>query len=357
MIEFNKPDILFLLLLLIPLVLAMGYYLLWRKRRMRRIASDHLMHQIAPHKSTRRLIYKLSFILLATTLIIFAAARPITGSKVKTEKTAGADVVFCIDLSTSMNAEDLLPNRLFHARQAVLAIMNNLQNNKMGLIIFAGEAFVKVPLTPDRQIMQMQLNSLSTNEIQSQGTNISAAIKMARKSFPENNALHDDLGKVIVLITDGEDHEGDAIIEAEHAKNDNITIYSIGIGTPKGTPIPVTTGSGQKTFKKDKEGNVVVSRLNEDLLRDIVNASKGKFYISNIPRQAASNIAKEINKMNTNAAEITEYSEYLHLFHYFTLPALLLLMIDLIIPLSVRKRVLHKIVASVRIEKDKNITK
>jgi Ca-activated chloride channel family protein len=343
MIQFKDDNILFFLILLVPLVVALLLYLGWRKNVTASFAQDHLIHKLSPYRSTRRVIFKYFLAILAFAMIIIAAAQPITGAKVKNEKITGADVIFCIDLSSSMNAEDIEPSRLSRAKQVVVSMLRQLKNSNTGLVIFAGEAYIKVPVTPDKEIVKSQVKSLETSDIPGQGTALARALETALFAFPRNSEDEGQTARAIVLVTDGEDHEGNAVLQAQRLAENNINLFIIGIGKPGGAPVPVETSTGQIAYKKDFNGNPVISKLNDKMLIELANVSEGKFFKTINPAKAGNSIVSEIKKLDRKSSRITLFSEYLHVFQYLILPAILLLILDLLLPGMKRRRIYSKL--------------
>ncbi|MDR2835545.1 MAG: VWA domain-containing protein [Bacteroidales bacterium] len=319
---FRFQNINYLWFLIIPIILVVLFIIseLIRKKRISQIGDSKLLKILIPGASIKRKIWKMILAFLAFSLIIIALARPQFGSKIEEVTTKGIEVMVAIDVSNSMMSQDIKPNRLDNAKKIAEKIINKLNNNKLGLIVFAGDAFIQMPLTEDVRAARMYLQGINTKSVQNQGTDIGTALDLASKSFSSNN----ELSKVIILITDGENHEDDPFEIAKKLKEQKILVFSIGMGSPKGSPIML----GNKGFLKDKEGNVVISALDEKTLIQIANETNGFYVRANNSSMASDNVISEIEKIEKG--EITKhlYSEYDDRFFYFALLAFLLLIAD-----------------------------
>jgi Ca-activated chloride channel homolog len=232
--------------------------------------------------------------------------------------------MIALDVSNSMMAEDIQPNRLERSKRAIARLTDRLNNDKIGLIVFAGDAYTQIPITTDYASAKMFLNAINTSTVPKQGTAIGAAINLATNSFtPES-----EVGKAIIVITDGENHEDDAIGMAKAATEKGIVVYTIGMGLPQGGPIPVLNAYGQKDFRKDKEGNTIVTKLDETMLEQIAEAGKGAYVRASNSDVGINQIFDEIDKMEKKELETRVYSEYNDQFIPFLLVAFILLLID-----------------------------
>ncbi|MDF1548876.1 MAG: VWA domain-containing protein, partial [Bacteroidales bacterium] len=291
--------------------------------------------KLMPLLSRRRPGIKFAMVILALALVIFAASRPQFGSKLKEVKTEGVEIVIALDVSNSMLAEDIKPNRLEAAKRAIGRMLENLDNDKIGLIVFAGSAYTQVPVTTDYTATKMLLSTLSTNVVQEQGTAIGDAIRLAMKSFSPKN----EEKKALVIITDGENHEDNPIQAAEEAKEKGIVIYTIGLGDTKGTPIPIP---GSSDFRRDRDGKVIMTSLNENMLIDIANATDGKYIRANNTRIGLAALYDEIEKLDKTELESVVYAEYEDVYQYVIFLALLILLFDFVI-LNRKNKQLEKI--------------
>jgi Ca-activated chloride channel family protein len=275
-----------------------------------------------PDASKSRPIVKFTLLIVALALLIVAAARPQYGQQEKTVKRQGIEVMVALDISNSMLAEDVAPNRLDRAKQMLSKMIDNMTDDKVGLVVFAGEAFTQLPITCDYVSAKMFLNTISPKLIPTQGTAIGAALQTAIRSFGSQES---DAGRAIILITDGENHEDDATAVAKQAQELGIQVFVIGIGKPEGSPIPVP---GTNDYIKDRSGQVVVSRLNEEMCQEIAQAGKGAYVRCDNTNTAMRALQQELDRIATTDLETTVYADYNEQYQSFLLIALLLLVID-----------------------------
>jgi len=262
--------------------------------------------------------------IIALTLIIIAAARPQFGSKLREVKAEGVEIIIALDVSNSMLAEDIRPNRLEKAKRAISKLLDNLRNDKIGLIVFAGDAYTQVPITTDYTATKMFLSTINTDFVPKQGTAIDEAIQLAMKSYSPDN----EQKKVLIIITDGENHEDNPVITAKEAKEMGILVYTIGMGLSKGSPIPI---KGRSDYRKDVNGNVIITKLDETTLVSVAQAGGGIYIRANNAKVGLSKLYKEIEKLDKTELETVVYSEYEDNFQYFIGFALLFLLIEFII--------------------------
>jgi Ca-activated chloride channel family protein len=251
-------------------------------------------------------------------------------------KRKGADLMICLDVSNSMKATDLSPNRLEKAKMAISKLIDKLNGDRLGIIIFAGEAYVQLPITTDYSASKLFLESISPEMIPTQGTNIGAAIDLSMESFGKDEGKN----KAIIIITDGEDNESNGAAAAQRAADKGVAIYTIGMGSPDGAPIPIYVNGSREGFKKDKEGNTIVTRLNEQTLRDIAVAGNGIFVRATNSDAGLNNVLNAIDKLEKKQFESKMYSDYEDRFQWFISVAFLLLLADVFI--SERKSKLYK---------------
>lgn len=313
-------------LLTIP-VFVVAYVLITRHkhRQLSEFGDPELMAQLMPDASKSRPIVKFALLMGALSLLIIAAARPQYGQQEKTVKRQGIEVMVALDISNSMLAEDVAPNRLDRAKQMLSKMIDNMVDDKVGLVVFAGEAFTQLPITCDYVSAKMFLNTISPKLIPTQGTAIGAALQTAIRSFGSQES---DAGRAIILITDGENHEDDAIAAAKQAQELGIQVFVIGIGKPEGSPIPVP---GTNDYIKDRSGQVVVSRLNEEMCQEIAQAGKGAYVRCDNTNTAMRALQQELDRIATTDLETTVYADYNEQYQSFVLIALLLLVIDFFI--------------------------
>ena len=236
-------------------------------------------------------------------------------------------MIIALDVSRSMLAEDIKPNRLERAKQAIVNLVNRMQDDKIGMIVFAGDAYIQLPITTDYISAKLFLTNINTEIVSKQGTAIATAINLGVKSFSQDQ----EASKVIVIISDGENHEGDAIEAAQKAKENGILIYTIGMGSPKGAPIPMSRRSGQGGFMKDRQGEVIISRMDAGMLRKIAAKGDGEFFRASTGNVGLNKLYGDLNSLNKSEIETKIYSEYDDQFHYFVGAAILLLLLDLLI--------------------------
>ena len=313
-------------LLTIP-VFVVAYVLITRhkRRQLSEFGDPELMAQLMPDASKSRPIVKFALLMGALSLLIIAAAHPQYGQQEKTVKRQGIEVMVALDISNSMLAEDVAPNRLDRAKQMLSKMIDNMVDDKVGLVVFAGEAFTQLPITCDYVSAKMFLNTISPKLIPTQGTAIGAALQTAIRSFGSQES---DAGRAIILITDGENHEDDAIAAAKQAHELGIQVFVIGIGKPEGSPIPVP---GTNDYIKDRSGQVVVSRLNEEMCQEIAQAGKGAYVRCDNTNTAMRALQQELDRIATTDLETTVYADYNEQYQSFVLIALLLLVIDFFI--------------------------
>jgi Ca-activated chloride channel family protein len=315
-------------LLLIPVLIL----IFWLSRRFRlsslqKFGNPEILNELMPDFSGNRPVLKFILVNMVIVAILFSLAGPQFGSKLQEIKREGLELVIALDVSNSMMAEDIQPNRLERAKQAISKLVEKLSNDKIGLIVFAGDAYTQVPITMDYVSVKMFLETISCDIVPRQGTAIGSAIDLGMKSFSPDN----ESSKVLIIITDGENHEGDAIAMAKQASEKGITIHTIGLGLPEGAPVPEYSGSGTKTYLKDEDGNTVISKLNESMLNQVAAAGEGMYVRSTNTRLGLNVLFDEINKMEKQELESRVYSEYEERFQYLIGLGLILLVLDFFI--------------------------
>ncbi|MCF8371160.1 MAG: VWA domain-containing protein [Bacteroidales bacterium] len=326
MFQFANREYLYALLIIPALVMI--FIIAWqmRKRAIKNFGDMKIIKVLMEDVSLLRPIWKFGIAMLAMGFLILGIAGPQRGSKLKEVKRKGVELVICLDVSNSMLAEDIQPNRLERSKRAISKLLDELQNDKIGLIIFAGEAYVQLPITTDYAAAKMFLSTVNTQVVPTQGTAIGAAIELAMKSFTTDI----EKNKAIIIITDGENHEDDAIAKAQEAADKGIIVHTIGMGLPKGAPIPIGN-SGRSNFRTDRTGQIVISKLDETMLQQIASAGQGKYIRANNSQTGLNKLFEEINRMEQSEIESTAYSEYEDRFQYFIGVALLLLFLEFVI--------------------------
>ena len=322
MFRFENPEYLWLLSVVALLALIRFVTFFNQKKRLRKFGDSELIRQLAPNVSRWRPLVKFCLLELALTLVILMVARPQQANGISQEKRSGIEVVIAMDISNSMRAKDVSPSRLDRAKMMVENLVENFINDKIGLIVFAGDAFVQLPITSDYVSAKMFLSTIDPTMIVNQGTDIAGAIQMATQSFTQQ----EHVGKAIIVITDGEDHEGGAIEAAKAAHEQGFNVYLLGIGSTSGSPIPdPDTGN----YMIDNQGNTVMSRLNEQMCREIAQAGGGAYIHVDNNSSAQHLLDEELDKLEKG--ETTIYSDYSEQFQYAAAFAILLLIIEICI--------------------------
>jgi len=325
MFRFANIEMLWWLIAIPVFVIAYIVMTKRKERQLKAFGDPELMAQLMPDASKSRPIWKFSLLLIALVLLIVAAARPQFGQKEKTIKRQGIEVMVALDISNSMLAEDVAPNRLDRAKQMLSKMIDNMVDDKVGLVVFAGEAFTQLPITCDYVSAKMFLNTITPNLIQTQGTAIGTALQTAITSF---GSTESEAGRAIILITDGENHEDDAIAAAKKAHELGIKVFVIGIGKPEGAPIPKP---GTNDYFKDRQGQVVVSKLNEEMCQQVAQAGSGVYVRCDNTNTAMRALQQELDHIATSELESTVYADYNEQYQSFALIALFLLMIEFFI--------------------------
>lgn len=324
MFRFGEPLYLYLLIV-VPILAAFYFYSNYRRRkRLKEYGDMELLKQLMPEVSKYRPDVKFWLMLAAMVMVIFMLAQPQFGSKMETVKRQGIETVVALDISNSMLAQDVAPSRLEKSKKLISRLVETFNNDKVALIVFAGEAFTQLPITSDYVSAKMFLETISPSLISTQGTDIRAAINLAMKSFTPN----DGVGRAIVLITDGENHEGGAIEAAQEAAKKGIHVFVLGVGSPDGSPIPV---EGSNEFRRDKEGNVVVTRLNEEMCREIARAGNGMYVRVDNTNNAERALNAEVNKLAKADVETQVFTEFDEQFRVLAWLALILLAVEIMI--------------------------
>ena len=325
MFRFANPDILYLLLLL-PLIVALYLYSNHRRRQnIRKYGDPSLLKELMPTISKYRPDVKFWLMFSALALIGVMLARPQFGSKMETVKRSGVETVIALDISNSMLAEDVTPSRLEKAKKLISRLIDTFNNDKVGLNVFAGEAFTQLPITSDYISAKMFLESINPSLISTQGTDIGAAIRLAMKSFTPN----DGVGRAIIVITDGENHEGGAIEAAQEAAEKNMQVFILGIGSPEGSPIPVESGSND--FRRDSKGDIIVTKLNEQMCQEIAKAGNGVYIRVDNSNSAEKVLNEEIAKLAKSDVESQIFTEFDEQFQALAWLILILLIIEMLI--------------------------
>jgi Ca-activated chloride channel homolog len=315
-------------LILIPILLILYIVLVYfHNRALKRFMDNEFINTLTPLRSPARRNIKFILFLVVLTFLIVAIARPQFGSKLEQIKREGIEMVIALDVSRSMLAQDVKPNRLERAKLAIISLINRMKDDKIGMIIFAGDAYTQLPITTDYISAKMFLASINTEVVSKQGTAIASAIDLGAKSFTQDPKA----SKVIVIITDGEDHVGDPIKSAQDAVQKGIKVFTIGMGSPSGSPIPLAGPGSQDGFLKDRNGDVVITRMDPVLLSKIAQSGGGEFYSASTSNVGLDQLYNKLNKLNKSLIDTRVYSEYDDQFQYLIAAALFLLLLDLLI--------------------------
>jgi Ca-activated chloride channel homolog len=314
-------------LLIIP---ALTLLFIWsrysRKRALQRFGNKTVLNELIPMASKNRPLFKFIILMLALSVFIIGSARPQFGSKLKKVQREGVEIIIALDVSNSMMAEDIQPSRLDRAKRAISRMIDRLKDDKIGLIVFAGDAYVQLPITSDYNSAKLFLDAINTDIVPRQGTAIGAAILRAVSSFTPEGISN----KAIIVITDGENHEDDPLAAAKEAVEKGIIVHTIGMGLPQGSPIPVNR-NGQTEYMRDNNGNVIITRLDESMLEKISAAGNGIYVRANNAQVGLNVLFDEINKLEKEEIDTLVYSEYDDQFQYFFAIGILLLLIDFVI--------------------------
>jgi len=324
--RFANPDYLYLLLLLPVAVLLFIIELIRKNKALNRLGDKKLIGKLVPELSRVRTLIKFSLQVIVILSVIIMLARPQFGSKIEDIKKQGVEVIIALDVSNSMLAEDIQPDRLTRAKQAIYRLVDDLDNDKIGLIVFAGDAYTQIPVTTDYVSAKMFLSTINPNMVPKQGTAIGAAINLGVRSFSPGEGK----SKAMIIITDGENHEDNPISAAEEASKAGIVIHTIGIGSTEGVPIQVSI-NGKKDYLKDAEGNTVITKLDEDILKKIAIAANGNYVRASNSNIGLDEIFSEIKKMKKQDLESSVYTEYNDQFQIFAVIAIFLLLADFLI--------------------------
>jgi Ca-activated chloride channel homolog len=337
MFQFANPYMLYFLIVLVLFVILFHLIQIRKKKAISEFGELQLMQLLTPEASKISSILKFYIIIIALVFIILGLARPQFGSKLREVKRKGVEIMIALDVSNSMNAKDIQPSRLERAKQVLSKLVDRLSDDKIGLIVFAGDAYTQIPITTDYVSAKMFLSSITTGIVPIQGTAIGKAISLAESSFPPNS----DLKKVIIVITDGENHEDDPVEIAKQANEKGILVYTLGMGTPEGAPIP-DGAEGTLNFKKDSNGSTVVSKLDEITLQKTAVAGGGDYIQANNTQYGLNKLFEKVDKLNKKEYEAKIYSEYSEQYQYFFGFALLLLAFEYIL-LDKRSKLLDKL--------------
>ncbi len=314
---------------IIPVMIVLFVLLqIWKKKTQNKFSNSSLLKKLTPEKSDYKSSLKLILLLLAISLLIIGLVNPKIGTKMETVKREGVDIVFAVDVSKSMLAEDIAPNRLEKAKRLVSEIINQLNSDRIGIIAYAGQAYPQLPITTDYSAAKMFLQSMNTDMLTSQGTAIDQAIRLATTYYDDE----DQTNRVLFIISDGEDHsEGTTLNAVEEAREEGIRIFTIGVGKSKGAPIPIKRKGVVESLKKDSQGEVVITKLNESVLSEIADDGEGIYIDGSNTENAVEQIKEQLNQMDKTEFEAKQLAEFKDQFQWFLGGALFLLFLDLFV--------------------------
>ncbi len=319
----------FYFLAIIPVMIVLFALIqIWKKNKKRKFSNSSLLKRLTPDKSDYKSSLKLILLLLAFTFLIVGLVNPKIGTKMETVKREGVDIVFAVDVSKSMLAEDIAPNRLEKAKRLVSEIINQLNSDRIGIIAYAGQAYPQLPITTDYSAAKMFLQSMNTDMLTSQGTAIDQAIRLATTYYDDEEQTN----RVLFIISDGEDHsEGTTLNAVEDAQEEGIRIFTIGVGKTKGAPIPIKRKGVVESLKKDSKGEVVITKLNESVLSEIADDGEGVYIDGSNTESAVEQIKEQLNQMDKTEFEAKQLAEFKDQFQWFLGGALFLLFLDLFV--------------------------
>lgn len=321
-----EEKIWFWALLIIPVIIVFFVLLqIWKYRTQNKFANRNLLKRLSPNQSLFKSILKLMIWVLAIAFITIALVNPKIGTSFETVKREGVDIVFAVDVSRSMLAEDIAPNRLEKSKQLVTQIINNLASDRVGIIAYAGTAFPQLPITTDYASAKMFLQNMNTEMLSSQGTAINEAIELAKTYYNDEEQTN----RVLIIISDGEDHSKEAARVAEEASEEGIRIFTIGVGSTKGGPIPIKRNGIILNYKKDKQGETVITKLDEETLKNIASEANGTYINGKNTNEVIEEIGEILLKMDKKEFEAKQFADFRDQYQWFLGFAILLLFLDL----------------------------
>lgn len=335
MIRFEHSEFL-LLLLCIPAVIALYFYVHYQTmQQLKKIGNIELIKRLMPDRSEKKSLLKFILLNFILFLLILSLAQPQMGTKMEKIQRKGIDVMIALDVSNSMLSQDVVPSRLEKSKLLIQSLLNKLDGDRVGLVVFAGNAYLQMPLTVDYSSMLLYLRSVSPATVPTQGTIITKALEESESAFKSTDKKY----KAIIVITDGEDHEENAINKAEELASDGTRIFTVGIGTPRGGTIPLFDQNGNKIGeKKDENNEVIISKMNPDMLQALAKAGNANYYVLDNTKQVSEFLSKDISKMETKTINDKMFTDYVEQFQYFLAFALVLLFADMFI--TYRKKML-----------------
>ncbi|MEM7186121.1 MAG: VWA domain-containing protein [Bacteroidota bacterium] len=327
MYQFEAPIYFYVLFAIPVLGVLFLLVLLWRKRTQRKFASQGLLKKLAPDRSLFKSIFKFLVLCLALVLISFGLVNPKIGTKLETVKREGVDIVFALDVSKSMLAEDIAPNRIEKSKQLITQIINSLAGDRVGIIGYAGSAFPQVPITTDFSAAKLFLSNMNTDMVSSQGTAITEAVTMAQTYYNDEEQTN----RILFIVSDGEDHEGNVSEIVQEAAQLGIRIYTIGVGTENGAPIPIKRNGILQYYKRDVNNEQVITRLGMETLTEIASLADGEYLDGSNTKELVEEVTNILNGMDKTEFEAKQYTDFKDQFQWFLLGALFLLVIDILL--------------------------
>lgn len=328
MLRFEHTEYFFLLLLL-PLVTGIYFYVQWKtKKQLQQIGSINLIRRLMPERSDKKALLKLVLLNVLILFLVLSLAQPQMGTKMEKVQRKGIDVMIALDVSKSMLSQDIAPSRLEKSKLLIQTLLHKLDGDRVGLVIFAGNAYLQMPLTVDYSSLMLYLRSITTNSVPTQGTIITEALRQSESAFKATEKKY----KAVIVITDGEDHEENAIDMAEELASDGTKVFTVGVGTQNGGTIPVYDNNGRIVDnKKDENGQVIISRMNANMLQALAKGGNGNYYVLDNTKIVGDLLAKDIAKMETKTINDKIFTDYVEQFQYFLVFALVVLLADLLV--------------------------
>ena len=327
MYQFDNPNFLYLTLIIPFLMLINFLYMSWRKRIQDSYSDSDLLEILSPNRSNFKLNLKLILECLAILLLSIGLANPKIGTELNSINREGVDIVFAIDVSKSMLAEDVAPNRLLRSKRIISEIINSLNSDRVGIVAYAAQAIPQVPLTTDFASVKNFLQIIDTDMLSSQGTSIDSALNLSANFFDQNS----ETNRVLILLSDGEDHDDIPESLINLIIENNINLISIGVGQDSGSTIPIKVNGRIDSYKKDSNGEVVITKRNSEILNKIANSSGGEYIDGNITEEALENVKVKLDKIDKSEFETSQFVEYKQQFQIFILLALLFIIVDIFI--------------------------
>lgn len=324
MYQLEQPTY-FYIMFAIPVVVVLSLLVwFWKKRAQKRFIDKDLLDRLSPNRSLFKSVLKITVLCLAIALMSFALVNPKIGTKLETVKREGVDIVFALDVSKSMLVEDIAPNRLEKSKQLITQILNSLAGDRVGIIGYAGSAFPQVPITTDFSAVKLFLANMNTDMVSSQGTAIAEAVHLAQSFYDDE----DQKNRILILLSDGEDHEGNISRIAEEAAAKGIRIFTIGVATVEGGPIPIKKNGVLQYYLRDRNNEQVISRLGEDTMKEIARITNGEYLHGANTKEVVDRINSVLSGMDKQEFETMQFSDFQDQFQWFLGGALFLLVLD-----------------------------